>query len=177
LRPGVSGVSDRIRVTSIVGRFLEHSRAWMFENGGTPEYYLGSSDWMPRNFDRRVEAVVPIEDPALHAPMRRFLQTSLADNRQAWELRGDGSYEKRVARDGREISAQVTFMADSWGLPLAEVPVAIERVAGTADVGLVGLVPVAPVRDAPIGRDDLHRHPRDARQEVALPARAPELEP
>ena len=120
LRPGVIGVSDRIRVTSIVGRFLEHSRAWMFENNGAPECYMGSSDWMPRNFDRRVEAVVPIEDPALYVRMRRLLETSLADNRQSWDLRGDGSYLKRVAEGVPEVSAHATFMSDSWGLPLPE---------------------------------------------------------
>ncbi|HJR65454.1 MAG TPA: polyphosphate kinase 1 [Gemmatimonadaceae bacterium] len=128
LRPGVLGVSDRIRVRSIVGRFLEHSRAWMFENDGAPECYIGSSDWMPRNFDRRVEAVVPIEDPALHARMRRLLETSLADNRQSWELRPDGSYDKRVAEGVPEISAQVAFMSDSWGLPLPEAPRPSRRV-------------------------------------------------
>jgi len=122
LRPGVPGVSERIRVTSIVGRFLEHSRAWMFENDGAPECYIGSSDWMPRNFDRRVEAVVPIEDPTLHVRMRRLLETSLADNRQAWDLLSDGSYEKRVASGADEVSAHATFMADSWGLPLDEAP-------------------------------------------------------
>ena len=128
LRPGVPGVSERIRVTSIVGRFLEHSRAWMFENDGEPECYLGSSDWMPRNFDRRVEAVVPIEDPTLHVRMRRLLETSLADNRQGWDLHSDGSYEKRVASGADEISAHATFMADSWGLPLGEAPRPSRRV-------------------------------------------------
>ena len=66
LRPGIPGVSERIRVISIIGRFLEHSRLWHFANGGAEEFYLGSADWMPRNFDRRVEAVAPVEDPALH---------------------------------------------------------------------------------------------------------------
>ena len=87
LRPGVQGVSDRIRVISIIGRFLEHSRLWRFANGGTPEYYIGSADWMPRNFDRRVEAVVPVEDPTLHPRLDALLETCLSDNRGAWELR------------------------------------------------------------------------------------------
>jgi polyphosphate kinase len=133
LRPGVPGVSERIRVTSLVGRFLEHSRAWMFENDGAPECYIGSSDWMPRNFDRRVEAVVPIEDPALQLRMRRLLETALADNRQAWDLHADGSYEKRFASDAPEISAQVTFTSDSWGLALADPP--RESRAGGAGTG------------------------------------------
>src|SRR5205823_13510538 len=63
LRPGLPGVSERIRVVSIIGRFLEHSRLWHFANGGDEEFYLGSADWMPRNFDRRVEAVAPVDDP------------------------------------------------------------------------------------------------------------------
>ncbi len=63
LRPGTPGVSDRIRVISIIGRFLEHSRAFCFLNGGSEEVYIGSADWMPRNLDRRIEAVVPVEDP------------------------------------------------------------------------------------------------------------------
>ena len=66
-------VSDRIRVVSIIGRFLEHSRLFYFANGGAEEYYIGSADWMPRNFDRRVEAVVPVEDPALHRRLRALL--------------------------------------------------------------------------------------------------------
>jgi polyphosphate kinase len=122
LRPGIPGVSDRIRVTSIVGRFLEHSRIWMFENGGATEYYLGSADWMPRNFDRRVEMVVPIEEPALHVRLRRLLHTCLVDNRQAWDLRSDGSYVKRYAGDGPEISAQLSFIRDPWGLDVVELP-------------------------------------------------------
>jgi polyphosphate kinase len=124
VRPGVSGISDRIRVTSIVGRFLEHSRVWLFENGGEPEYYLGSADWMPRNFERRVEVVVPVEDPNHGVRLRRLLETSLADTRQAWDLHADGTYTQRRASDGREISSQVAFVADPWGLPLErEAPV------------------------------------------------------
>jgi polyphosphate kinase len=117
LRPGITGVSDRIRVTSIVGRFLEHSRVWLFENGGEPEYYLGSADWMPRNFERRVEVVVPVEDSNHGGRIRRLLETSLADTRQAWDLHPDGTYTRRAPRDGREISSQAAFVADPWGLP------------------------------------------------------------
>jgi polyphosphate kinase len=124
VRPGVPGISDRIRVTSIVGRFLEHSRVWLFENGGEREYYLGSADWMPRNFERRVEVVVPVEDPNHGVRLRRLLETSLADTRQAWDLHADGTYTQRRASDGREISSQVAFVADPWGLPLErEAPV------------------------------------------------------
>jgi polyphosphate kinase len=144
LRPGVPGVSESIRVTSIVGRFLEHSRAWMFENDGASECYIGSSDWMPRNFDRRVEAVVPIEDASLHVRMRRLLETSLADNRQAWELRADGAYEKRAGHGGPEISAHATFMIDPWGLPLGEAPRPTRRIESLPDRP----TPPDPVREA-----------------------------
>jgi polyphosphate kinase len=115
LRPGVEGVSERIRVISIIGRFLEHSRLWRFGNGGTPEYYIGSSDWMPRNFDRRVEAVVPVEDQSLHPRLDSVLDTCLSDNRNAWELRSDGTYRQRHAGNEPERAAQVIWQRDSWG--------------------------------------------------------------
>jgi polyphosphate kinase len=116
LRPGIPGISERIRVVSIVGRFLEHSRVWLFENAGAPEYYIGSADWMPRNFERRVEVVVPVEDVNHGARLRRLLETSLADTRQAWDLHADGRYTQREAPDGRAISSQIAFIADPWGL-------------------------------------------------------------
>lgn len=115
LRPGIPGISDGIRVVSIVGRFLEHSRAWLFENGGAPEYYLGSADWMPRNFDRRVEVVVPVEDPTLGERLRRILETWLSDTRQAWELHADGTYTRRAPVGDHELSSQVVFIGDPWG--------------------------------------------------------------
>jgi len=120
LRPGLTGVSERIRVTSIVGRFLEHSRLWLFHNGGDEEFYLGSSDWMPRNFDRRVEAVAPVEKPALHERLRSLLATYLADNRQAWELRADGRWARR-APDGAPRSSHEMLQRHSWGTAL-ELP-------------------------------------------------------
>ena len=120
LRPGVSGVSDRIRVISIVGRFLEHSRVFYFANGGEEEYYFGSADWMPRNFDRRVEAVAPVEDSSMHPRLRSLLDTCLEDNRQAWDLQSDGSYVQRHPNGEPEKSAQNIFLHSSWGLPLKE---------------------------------------------------------
>ena len=95
LRPGLPGVSDSIRVISIVGRFLEHSRAFYFLNGGEEEIYFGSADWMPRNLDRRIEAVTPIEDPSHRQALRDLLLLMWEDNRQAWELRPDGTYVQR----------------------------------------------------------------------------------
>ncbi|PMB31159.1 RNA degradosome polyphosphate kinase [Fischerella thermalis BR2B] len=95
LRPGVPDVSANIRVISIIGRFLEHSRIFHFHNNGHDEIYIGSADWMPRNLDRRVEAVTPVEDPKILQNLQNILEIMLADNRQAWELKSDGSYIQR----------------------------------------------------------------------------------
>jgi len=114
LRPQLPGVSDRIRVISIIGRFLEHSRLWQFANGGADEFYLGSADWMPRNFDRRVEAVAPVEQPALHERLRSLLQTYLEDNRQAWELSADGTWVQREP-DGIVRASHERLPRNSWG--------------------------------------------------------------
>jgi polyphosphate kinase len=93
LRPGIPGISDRIRVRSIVGRFLEHSRIYYFENGGEPEVYIGSADLMERNLDRRVEVLCPIFDPDLRTQLRDIVLAALiADNKRAWELQTDGTY-------------------------------------------------------------------------------------
>ncbi|HTJ41651.1 MAG TPA: polyphosphate kinase 1 [Kofleriaceae bacterium] len=97
LRPGLPGISERVRVVSIVGRFLEHARVYYFHNGGKAEYYLGSADAMQRNLERRVEVLVPIDDPRLQTELRVFLDTQLGDQRGAWEMQSDGSY---VLRDG-----------------------------------------------------------------------------
>ena len=111
LRPGVPGVSDRIQVISIVGRFLEHSRIFWFQNNGDTDVYIGSADWMPRNLDRRVEAVTPIEDASLQAELFEILQILLADNRHAWELQPDGAYEqRRPAPKETDQSAQAILM-------------------------------------------------------------------
>jgi polyphosphate kinase len=115
LRPRVPGVSDRIRVISIVGRFLEHSRIFYFSNGGKDEFYFGSADWMPRNFDRRVEAVTPVDDRALQQRLHSLLRICLADNRQAWELNADGSYVQLSPGDEPEISTHDLLIGDPWG--------------------------------------------------------------
>jgi polyphosphate kinase len=100
LRPGLPGISETIRVISIIGRFLEHSRAYYFLNGGDEEVYIGSADWMPRNLDRRIEAVSPVEDPAHRQMLRDVLQLMWQDNRQAWELDADGTYRQRQPAPG-----------------------------------------------------------------------------
>jgi polyphosphate kinase len=115
LRPGIPGVSERIRVRSIIGRFLEHSRIWQFGNNGNDEFYIGSADWMPRNFLRRVEAVAPIEAPRLQERLRSLLQTCLDDNRQAWELDASGNWTQRKPGAGEIRATHSRLMADSWG--------------------------------------------------------------
>jgi polyphosphate kinase len=94
LRPGIPGVSENIKVRSIVGRFLEHSRVYYFHNGGNEELYCASADWMERNFFRRIELMFPILDAPLKARVMADLDTYLADTVQAWELRKDGHYEQ-----------------------------------------------------------------------------------
>jgi len=102
LRPGVSGVSDNIRVTSIVGRFLEHSRIFYFRNGGEEEIYIGSADMMPRNLNRRVEILFPIEDEELRRRVRdEILAEYLVDNAKARRMQPDGSYKRATRSDGQ----------------------------------------------------------------------------
>ena len=95
LRPGLPGISENIRVLSIIGRYLEHSRIFYFGNNGAPLYYIGSADWMRRNLSARVEAAAPIEDPRLQEYLWMILQSSLNDYRQAWEMLPDGRYQQR----------------------------------------------------------------------------------
>jgi polyphosphate kinase len=115
LRPGVRGVSDNIRVSSIVGRFLEHSRLFYFANNGKEELYFGSADWMPRNFDRRVEVVAAVQDRRLAERLCRLLEVSLADNRNAWDLAPEGTYTQRKPGPRPVIASQEIFLANSWG--------------------------------------------------------------
>ena len=122
LRPGLPGVSDRIRVISIVGRFLEHSRLFYFRNSAEDRYFIGSADWMPRNLDRRVEAITPVEDRALHPRLRALLETCLADNRQAWDLDADGTYTQRVPGDDTERATHRLLVRDPLGTELPDRP-------------------------------------------------------
>jgi polyphosphate kinase len=103
-------VSKRISVRSIVGRFLEHSRIYWFDNGGQPEVYLGSADLMPRNLDRRVEALFPLHDPALVERVRRLLDLQLRDTAGAWLLDPDGVYQ-RPAANGPPYDSQAALLA------------------------------------------------------------------
>jgi polyphosphate kinase len=112
LRPGVAGLSENITVRSVVGRFLEHSRVFYFANGGDEEVYTGSADWMPRNFDRRVEVITPVRDMEIKKYLTdEVLGTYLRDNVKARRLMSDGNYERVLPRDGEErINAQEYFI-------------------------------------------------------------------
>jgi polyphosphate kinase len=106
LRPGIAGLSDRINVISIVGRFLEHGRVYYFRNGGREEYFIGSADLMTRNLTGRVEAIAPIEDASLQAELRTLLDLQLADRRSAWDMQPDGSYVQRMPENDDDVSSQ-----------------------------------------------------------------------
>lgn len=112
LRPGIKKVSENIRVISIIGRFLEHSRIFYFQNGGEEEVYIGSADWMTRNLSRRVEAITPVEDPEIAKDLQEILGIMLADNRQAWELQSDGTYIQRQPEEGGQPQSSHRILMD-----------------------------------------------------------------
>ena len=134
LRVGIPGVSENITVRSIVGNFLEHSRIYMFENGGNSEFYAGSADWMPRNLDRRVEIIFPLEDEAVRAKAWHILELELLDTEQASILQPDGTYEKVDRRGKEKLNSQLAFCleaadaarraSDNWSAQRAFVPAA-----------------------------------------------------
>ena len=108
LIPGRAGLSDNIKVISIVGQFLEHSRIFWFANDDEPEAFIGSADWMTRNMDRRVEAITPIEEPALRRKLERLLDLYMQDNRGAWDMHADGSFTQRMPGDDQtECNSQI----------------------------------------------------------------------
>jgi polyphosphate kinase len=112
LRPGVPNVSENIRVISIIGRFLEHSRIYYFQNGGDAKVFIGSADWMKRNLDRRVEVITPIEDPEISNDLQEILGIMLSDNRQAWDMHSDGSYKQRRPQPGTEEQSTQQILMD-----------------------------------------------------------------
>jgi polyphosphate kinase len=140
LRPGLDGISDHISVHSVVGPFLEHSRIFYFENGaraedpeavetgtdgGRPEYYIGSADWMTRNLDHRIEAVTPVEDPTLRRQLQFNLELVLSDNRQRWTMNPDGSYDQQQPAPGEPaIATQQTLMKRTLASLDADDPMA-----------------------------------------------------
>jgi len=150
LRPGVRGVSDRIRVRSIVGRFLEHSRIYYFANGGDEEIYMGSADWMPRNLYERVEVLVPLRDEFLRERVRHeILDAYLADNRKARILLRDATYIRawqplRGKRNRKPPTGAAVFSAQDFLIGVAE---------GKQPAGFA-LPQIAPrKRRAPAGRE------------------------
>ena len=121
LRPGIPGVSENIRVRSIVGRFLEHSRVFYYGNDGSSELYLASADWMERNFFRRVEIAFPVREQSHHDRILRDLNYYLVDNTLAWSLGRDGKYTRCERGDDELRDAQSTLLARyaAGGAPLA----------------------------------------------------------
>ena len=113
LIPGIEGVSENITVISIVGQLLEHSRIFRFENAGNPRIYMGSADWMPRNLDRRVELVFPIEDEKQKARAFSILDTMLSDTTNARYMQSDTSYVHVDLRGKQKISSQLTFYREA----------------------------------------------------------------
>ena len=163
LVPGVRGLSSRIRVRSVVGRFLEHSRIFYFENGGEPEIYLGSADWMPRNLYERVEVLFPLKDPQLRdRVVSEILAAYLSDTRKARFLGPDGSYSRaRTTRRGSAFSAQEHLMK------IAEEAAASagERAATAFILGSLPTVPVSKNGHSP----STHAAAEAAEQETANP--------
>jgi polyphosphate kinase len=111
LRPGVEGLSENVRVVSVVDRFLEHSRIYAFQRGEDWSVFIGSADLMPRNLDTRVELVTPVDDKSLREDLLDAVERCLADNTHAWDLRPDGTWERRVAPEGERRSVQRELMA------------------------------------------------------------------
>ena len=113
-RPGIPGVSDKARVVSTVGRFLEHGRIYYFRNGGREEYYIGSADCMTRNLEHRVEVLVPVEPAALRAELHAIFEAQLEKNRNGWEMQPDGTYvQHRVPRSDGGCQEALIGLADA----------------------------------------------------------------
>jgi polyphosphate kinase len=107
LVPGVEGLSENIRVKSIVGEFLEHSRIYIFHNDGDRKVFLSSADWMSRNLNRRIELMFPVEDPLISERINRIMSLYLKDNVKSWQLNSDGSYSKKALKeDEKRVHAQ-----------------------------------------------------------------------
>ncbi len=126
LRPGIAGLSETISVHSVVGRFLEHSRIFKFGNDGDPDYFIGSADWMTRNLDRRVEAVAPVETPALQAELDRILDYLISDNRKRWEMDALGRYVQQRPADGESTRIAHDRLMQQARKDAPEIPIEYE---------------------------------------------------
>ena len=114
LRPGVPGLSENIRVRSVLGRFLEHSRVFVFGNGGEPEVWLGSADMMHRNLDRRIEALVKVSDPAHRAALNRLVETGVSDDTSSWHLDPEGEWTRHSTdAEGRPLRNVQEMLIDA----------------------------------------------------------------
>ena len=113
LQTGIPGISDNIKVESIVGTFLEHNRIYYFYNDGCDEYYIGSADWMPRNLDKRVEIITPVEDEDIREKLKHILDVYMADNRKAYYMQPDGSYKKLNASGKKLVNSQMQFCQEA----------------------------------------------------------------
>ncbi len=120
LRPGIPGLSENIRVVSLVGRFLEHARIYYFKNGGQEQYYIGSADLMKRNLERRVEVITPVETPVLQGQLREIINLQLADRRGAWDMQADGSYIQRKPEPREEKRSAQELLIERSEKRLAE---------------------------------------------------------
>jgi polyphosphate kinase len=120
LRPGIPGLSENIRVISVVGRFLEHARIYYFRNNGLEHYYIGSADIMKRNLDRRVEVIAPVESPVLQGELREILNLQLDDQRGAWDMQSDGSYIQRKPRGSEDKRSAQELLIEKSEQRLAE---------------------------------------------------------
>ncbi len=127
LQPGLPGISEHVRVRSIVGEFLEHSRIWGFTNGGEAEWYIGSADLMDRNLDRRVEAVVPVEDHEARERLREIVELMLADDRRSWQLTADATWVRTETLNGQEGTIDTHETLKEQALALAAVAGAPHR--------------------------------------------------
>jgi polyphosphate kinase len=127
LRPGIEGLSENIRVVSIVGRFLEHTRIYYFKNNGSEEYFIGSADLMKRNLESRVEVVTPIEDRNCQKRLREMIDIQLDNKRSVWDMQSDGTYIKRQADKGDDQRTVQEILIELANKRLASSPMAKKK--------------------------------------------------
>ena len=126
LRPGVHGLSENIRVRSVLGRYLEHSRLFAFHADHTSSYYIGSADLMPRNLDHRIEIVVPVESKRAQAELNAIFETLLSDTEQAWELHSDGTWHRLEPAKGERAEGRAD-RADAPGTAARAPPGRVQK--------------------------------------------------